>query len=891
MSSTLKIAVWNANGLCQHAQEIKTFLNLQNIDAMLISETHFTSKSYLKIPNYTIYNTNHPDGRARGGSAIIIKSSIKHHEKDKTILEYLQATSVEIKINHTILTITSLYCPPRYTVSKEMFVQFYRSLGNCFIAGGDYNAKHTQWGSRIITPKGRSLLAAINEENLSHISTGEPTYWPSDPSKIPDLIDFCVTKGVDKNKINAKSCLELSSDHSPVIIQLLASVAQIEKLPVLAHKNSNWSLFRDNLDQLLCNKFTLKTNTDIDDAVQYLTTSIQTAAWSAAPKNEKTNNPNTYPSSIMNLIREKRMLRKRWQNTRLPLDKSKLNRAIKQLKSALFEYKNATVQQYLSSLTPSQATDYNLWKATKKLKQPQTCNPAIKKSDGSWARTNQEKGEAFLEHLKTVFKPYSTEPNIINEIEIQRGLNSPYQMDLPIKNFKLCEICDFIKNEISSKKAPGFDLITGKILKEASSKCLVAIRNIFNAILRQSYFPAQWKIAQIKMIPKPGKDLNQTPSYRPISLLPILSKLLEKLILKRLQPVIERRKLIPQHQFGFRNEHSTVEQVHRIVNHIHDTYEKKKYCSALFLDISQAFDKVWHEGLLYKLKKTLPHHFYEIFKSYLENRFFFINNNNEHSMLGEIFSGVPQGSVLGPILYLLFTADLPLSRHTVIATFADDTAILSSHNDKHIATYHLQNHIQCIESWLQKWKIKVNESKSVHVTFTLRRENCPPVTINSKQIAQANDVKYLGIHLDRRLTWQKHIFTKRKQLGLKLRNMYWLIGRKSQLTIENKLLIYKSILKPIWTYGIQIWGSASKSNLEIIERFQNKILRIVTNAPWYVPNTIIQNDLKLPTIEEEIKSFSKNYRDRIENHPNELTHNLMDINESRRLQRNLPNNL
>lgn len=338
-------------------------------------------------------------------------------------------------------------------------------------------------------------------------------------------------------------------------------------------------------------------------------------------------------------------------------------------------------------------------------------------------------------------------------------------------------------------------------------------------------------------------------------------------------------------------EHSTVEQVHRIVNHVHEAYEKKKYCSALFLDVSQAFDKVWHDGLLYKLKMNLPHHFYEIFKSYLEKRFFFINNNNEHSDLGKIYSGVPQGSVLGPILYLLFTADLPLSNHTAVATFADDTAILSSHIDARMATYHLQNHVLSIESWLKKWKINVNESKSVHITFTLRRENCPPVTINNKQIGHSNDVKYLGIHLDRRLTWHKHIFTKRKQLGLKLRNMYWLIGRQSQLTLENKLLIYKSILKPIWTYGIQLWGSASKSNLEIIKRFQNKVLRIVTNAPWYVPNIIIQNDLDLASIEDEIKRFSQNYRGRLDNHPNELTHNLMDINESRRLRRNLPNNL
>jgi len=91
----------------------------------------------------------------------------------------------------------------------------------------------------------------------------------------------------------------------------------------------------------------------------------------------------------------------------------------------------------------------------------------------------------------------------------------------------------------------------------------------------------------------------------------------------------------------------------------------------------------------------------------------------------------------------------------------------------------------------------------------------------------------------RKLTWRKHITTKRKQLDLKLRRLYWIIGRKSQLSLENKLLVYKAILKPIWTYGVQLWGSASNSNIDILERFQSKVLRIITDAPWCVPNTVI----------------------------------------------------
>jgi hypothetical protein len=141
--------------------------------------------------------------------------------------------------------------------------------------------------------------------------------------------------------------------------------------------------------------------------------------------------------------------------------------------------------------------------------------------------------------------------------------------------------------------------------------------------------------------------------------------------------------------------------------------------------------------------------------------------------------------------------------------------------------------------------MKVNGTKSVQVTFTLKKNMCPPVQLNKKQLTQPEEVKYLGIHLDRKLTWRKNISTKGKELDLKLRKMYWIIGGKSKLSLENKLLVYKAILKPIWTYGVQLWGSVSNTNIDTLERFRSKVLRIMTDAPWYVSNVVINRDFKV----------------------------------------------
>lgn len=129
-------------------------------------------------------------------------------------------------------------------------------------------------------------------------------------------------------------------------------------------------------------------------------------------------------------------------------------------------------------------------------------------------------------------------------------------------------------------------------------------------------------------------------------------------------------------------------------------------------------------------------------------------------------------------------------------------------------------------------------------------------------------------------------------MGLKLSSMYWIIGRKSQLTLDNKLLIYKAILKPIWTYGIQLWGSASNSNIEILERFQSKVLRMIVNAPWYVPNEVIRRDLNAATVKEEIMNYSANYHRRLSAHPNSLAINLRrQMTAYRRLKRCAPSEL
>ena len=195
---------------------------------------------------------------------------------------------------------------------------------------------------------------------------------------------------------------------------------------------------------------------------------------------------------------------------------------------------------------------------------------------------------------------------------------------------------------------------------------------------------------------------------------------------------------IPSHHFGFRKAHSTIQQCYRITDIINRALEEKKYCSAVFLDVCQAFDKVWHQGLLYKIQTALPLRYHNILRSYLQQRQLVATYNNVTSPPVHMLPGVPQGSILGPFLYTLYTADIPQAKSTTLSTYADDTANPSCHTNPITATANLQTHLRSIETWTQKWRLKINEAKSTHVTFTLRRGNSSQLYFNHNNIPQAD---------------------------------------------------------------------------------------------------------------------------------------------------------
>ncbi len=183
-------------------------------------------------------------------------------------------------------------------------------------------------------------------------------------------------------------------------------------------------------------------------------------------------------------------------------------------------------------------------------------------------------------------------------------------------------------------------------------------------------------------------------------------------------------------------------------------------------------------------------------------------------------------------------------------------------------TANLQSAIDNIYAWSTKWRIKINEVKSIHVNFTNRKVNYHTVELNNNTIPCKETAKYLGLNLDTKLKWKEHIKKKTDESKLKYKNMYWLLGRNSQLSIRNKVLVYKQVLKPVWTYGLQLWGCTKESNYTCLQRFQNRVLRNIVNAPWYVRNEDLHRELEVKTVKEKIKKDARSHEERLHKHPN-----------------------
>lgn len=858
----LSVCNWNANGLNDNSRlmELSAFLKTNLVDVACITETRLSQNKFIFVPGYTIYRSDRQD-RPGGGVAIFIRSPIRHRPI-RSVTAPIESVGIEIlqQNNRRPIKIISAYNPPSSKLLKgsldALFVQ-----NSPLIVAGDLNAKHLNWSCHSTNPNGRTLLSYSIRNDLTIEAPSSPTHFSSNENVTSDILDIFITKSID-SQIEIENCAALSSDHNPVILRmdLLKSIQQT------AVKSVDQVFLRYILETFPPTCKPPQSKDDVDVAIHNLTQNISqaidTASFSLPPKNQ---NPNDLPKPLLELIKKKNKTRKEWQMSRSPNLRVALNTSQRLIKQELTQIKAQSFNKWIET---AESHPRAAWKVIKKLRNRKSQPPPLKK-DGAIFQTDEEKASIFADTIQSQFllnkshiDHHDFHAHVLETVNHQE--ENPADLINPTSPAEIKSIL----NTLKTRKSPGSDGICNKFLKLLPRKHVVCLCNIINTMLRLKYFPDTWKQAIVVCIPKANKPLSDPCSYRPISLLNSISKVAETVILSRLSNFVNENNILPNSQFGFREKHGTIHQLLRVSEFIADKLNKRQHCSMLLLDVQQAFDRVWHEGLVYKLTQLkFPNYIIGITQSFLANRSFRVRVGKAISEPKSIQAGVPQGSKLSPMLFNIYSHDIPTNSRIMTALYADDIALIQSHPRIEFAAHCIAKFLPTLLNWYTKWRLGINHSKSEAMIFSRSKQNPIRLRIQQEPIEWKNSIKYLGIFFDRRVSWVKQIKHARAKSYLAFTSLKPFLNNRS-ISNHTKLRTVKAVIRPMLTYGLPIWGCSSSKSLKLLEGTQMRIIRHSLKIPWFIRNREILHDLSLTSLNDLAVEMATRLRLTISDHCN-----------------------
>ena len=444
---------------------------------------------------------------------------------------------------------------------------------------------------------------------------------------------------------------------------------------------------------------------------------------------------------------------------------------------------------------------------------------SLKDKSGNLVNDAKGKANVLNDFFRSVFTTNCT-PNLLPKVDIPTA-ESP---KITIREDGIVKLLQ----QINPNKAPGPEDIPARVLKEVAESAAPYLKVIFDKSMSEGKVPRDWKIANVTPILKSG--LKEDPAnYRPISLTSLSGKIMEHIITSSLMSFLEASNFIIRNQHGFRKTRSCETQLALLTHDVLKSAENKRQVDAIFLDFRKAFDKVPHKKLLYKLKIAgINAEVIEWIKDFLTDREQRVVLDGISSNLVKVTSGVPQGSVIGPLLFLIYINDLSKEIDSKVRVFADDTVIYREikGSEDRLA---LSNDLDKIMKWCDDWELDLNIDKCSVVKFFERQSavNDYSYKLRGENLSVVESVKYLGVTLTNNLSWSTHIRIICGKALKKLGFVKRIVGKSEEKVRER---CYLALVRPHLEYACSIWDPADKSSIREIERVQRKAIRFVKNC-------------------------------------------------------------
>ncbi|MCG8048538.1 MAG: reverse transcriptase domain-containing protein [Candidatus Thiodiazotropha endolucinida] len=838
----IKIAHVNINSIRNKVDLLYT--ELHDYDIICVSETKLNpsiSTSDLEINGF--YPPVRKDRQSNNGGGLIIYIKRNILFKQRLDLENRDIENIWIEItclNKTFLA--GLFYRPPNSLS-DYWNSFENNIDNALDTNLDVIILGDLNHDMLKQDRNSKLQRIMSKYNL-HNMILEPTRVTPQSQTCIDLILTNHNSLITNTEVLPPFC----SDHSTITAEI-----NFKTFKTKAYKTSIWKYEEANKmglsDKLNTSDWSFINNSNnIDDINEEFKCKLLSAAEQFIPKITFTKRPSDKPWMNNNIRRQMRQRNRLYtkakhssSDTHFRKYKEKRNEVITLIREAKKQYLQK-LQTSLSDPNTKPKQWYKIMNEITNLKNKNNPPPPLSRN-GHVDIHPLDKAETLNHHFANISRVDSPPPLP----------NLQYTPNFSFSNIEVGE--QDIKDQLhllNPSKPGGPDEIMPKLIKLTGTSLIRPLALLFNKSLSLGRVPTEWKMANISAIFK-GKGSDQDPTnYRPISITSCLGKLMEKIIFKYLYNYLEQNNILTKHQSGFRPNDSTVNQLLEIYHTILESLDKGKEIKFIFCDVSKAFDKVWHDGLLHKLQKYgIGGNLLEWFKSYLSDRKQRVINEGYKSQWDATSAGVPQGSVLGPYLFLLYINDIVDSIQCNIRLFADDTSLFTVvENNNSIKL--LNEDLQSIAQWANQWCITLNPVKTKSMLFTRKRNPTQHnIIFNNVRINDDINHTHLGITLSSDATWTEHtnnIYDKAAHRLNIMRMLKYDIDRKSLTRF------YISYIRPILEYGNIIWDNITLAEADLLESIQLDAARIISGLRRGTSHAVLYKELGWIPLSERRKN-------------------------------------
>ena len=447
-------------------------------------------------------------------------------------------------------------------------------------------------------------------------------------------------------------------------------------------------------------------------------------------------------------------------------------------------------------------------------------------------------GPKLANNLKSDIDPLSYVNYSINSIVVQE-----------VSSNQVREVINSLNNS-----SPGHDELPPFVAKACMDEFIEhAITHMINESLKSGVFPSELKLARVVPIFKSG-DPSLLTNYRPISVLSFFSKIFEKIVYNLVFDFLSDNEILYDYQFGFRSKHSTQQALITLVDRVTKSLDRTNIVVSLFIDLKKAFDTVHHRILLRKLYAYgIRGVLLKWFESYLTDRSQYVVYDGVRSEIKVVECGVPQGSILGPLLFIISMNDIcNISDLMFAIMYADDTCFLINGTDMNTPIKQLNFELESLCIWFKSNKLSLNTQKTFYMVFHRARlktvdNSSMDIIMDNQILTKVNSIKYLGIIVDHKLNWLDHITYVKAKISKGIGIMY---KARKYLNKNSLKSLYHAYIYPYLTYCVEVWGCASKCHLNSLFLLQKKILRIMTFSPYLAHTDHLFKNLEILPIDK-----------------------------------------